>query len=77
MSLPHSPLPPITKRCTTCTRFRAYHPDDRHCIVCGSDSLVDRCRCGREFDYALAEEGELHCPRCGRPLRGRSEEFDD
>jgi hypothetical protein len=67
----------ITRRCATCTRFRAYDPEDRHCLVCGSDALEDRCSCGRSFDYALAEDGGLHCPRCGRSMRGRADEFDD
>ncbi len=60
----------ITKRCAVCGRFRAYHADDLHCIVCGNDELETACSCGRAFDYALAEEGDIHCPRCGRALRG-------
>jgi hypothetical protein len=67
---------PVTKRCTTCGRFRAYEPDDAFCLVCGTDSLDAACACGRPFDYALAEEGDLHCPRCGLKLRGRASEFD-
>ena len=66
----------ITKRCTTCGRFRTYEPEDAFCLVCGTDSLESACSCGRAFDYALAEEGDLHCPRCGVRLRGRSSEFD-
>jgi DNA-directed RNA polymerase subunit RPC12/RpoP len=61
------------KRCTTCTRFREYEDDDRYCIGCGEESLEDACACGRGYDYALAEDGpEIHCPRCGRRLRGRA-----
>ena len=59
-----------TKRCTVCGRFRAYDPDDEFCIVCGNDALERECSCGRAFDYALAETGDIHCPRCGRVLRG-------
>ena len=65
-----------TKRCLVCGRFRAYDASDRFCLVCGSEGLEDECACGRPFDYALAEEGDLHCPRCGRRLRGRASEFD-
>jgi hypothetical protein len=60
----------ITKRCGVCGRFRAYDPDDLFCIGCGNDALEDQCTCGRAFEYALAEDGDIHCPRCGRVLRG-------
>ena len=66
----------VTKRCGTCGRFRAYEEDDRFCLVCGHEPLDSACVCGRSFDYALAEEGDLHCPRCGLRLRGRSSEFE-
>ncbi|MEP6621364.1 MAG: hypothetical protein ABJE47_18705 [bacterium] len=60
----------ITKRCAVCGRFRSYDPDDEFCIVCGNDELETTCQCGRAFEYALAESGDVHCPRCGRVLRG-------
>lgn len=66
-----------TKLCTTCGRFRFYHDADRYCIVCGEESLVAECVCGRRFDYALDEpvQGGLFCPRCGRNLRDRRREI--
>lgn len=67
----------VTKRCHVCSRFRAYDADDRYCLGCGHDSLDAACTCGRDFDYALAETGDvMHCPRCGKVLRGKSEEFE-
>ncbi|MBC7673688.1 MAG: hypothetical protein H7247_14810 [Polaromonas sp.] len=60
----------ITKRCAVCGRFRAYDPDDTFCIGCGHDALESHCTCGRAFEYALHEAGDMHCPRCGRVLRG-------
>ncbi|MES2179592.1 MAG: hypothetical protein V4550_17160 [Gemmatimonadota bacterium] len=60
----------ITKRCAVCGRFRAYDADDEFCIVCGNSELESHCVCGRPYDYALAESGDIHCPRCGRVLRG-------
>ena len=63
-------------RCATCGRFRDYREGDRFCLTCGTESLHDGCSCGREYDYALKEDGDLHCPRCGLRLRGRSTEFD-
>ena len=60
------------KRCATCGRFRSYEDDDAFCLACGHETLEAACTCARTFDYAIAEEGEeLHCPRCGRRLRGR------
>ena len=61
---------PVTKRCAVCGRFRAYDPDDEFCIICGHDALDVHCACGRDFEYALAESGDIHCPRCGHVLRG-------
>ena len=66
----------VTKRCAVCGRFRAYDPDDAFCIACGNEALEASCSCGRAFEYALDEEGDVHCPRCGRVLRGRASELD-
>ena len=67
----------VTKRCAVCGRFRAYDAEDAFCIVCGQEGLETDCHCGRSFDYALAEgEGPVHCPRCGRRLTGRHEEYE-
>jgi DNA-directed RNA polymerase subunit RPC12/RpoP len=63
-------------RCGTCGRFRDYREGDRFCLVCGTESIEATCACGRDYDYALAEEGDLHCPRCGGKLRGRSADFE-
>ena len=71
------PAPPrVAKRCGTCGRFRAYEPDDRFCLVCGHEDLAEACDCGRAYDYALGESGELHCPRCGKSLAGRVQGFE-
>lgn len=66
----------LTKRCTVCGRFRSYEPEDEYCIVCGNRSLEAECACGRAFDYALHEEGPMHCPRCGKSFHGKSPDFD-
>ena len=65
-----------TRRCETCGRFREYDETDRFCLACGNEGIARACACGRSFDYALAETGDLYCPGCGRPLRGRSGEFE-
>lgn len=69
----------VTKRCSVCGRFRHYAEDDVFCVICGHDALESECTCGREYDYALEDGNQgttLHCPRCGRSLRGRSSDFD-
>ena len=67
----------VTKRCSVCGRFRAYEEADAFCLVCGHEGLEPECTCGRVYDYALAEgDGSLHCPRCGRGLRGRTGDFE-
>jgi hypothetical protein len=66
----------VTKRCAVCGRFRPYEEDDAYCLLCGHEALEAHCACGRAYDYALTEEGDLHCPRCGRTLRGRSTELE-
>ena len=69
----------LTKRCSVCGRFRHYAEDDGFCVICGNDSLESECMCGRNYDYALEEGNQgtsLHCPKCGRALRGRSGEFE-
>ena len=63
-------------RCGVCGRFRRYAEDDRYCLVCGTDALERACRCGRSYDYALDETGDLHCPRCGRPFRASALELE-
>jgi hypothetical protein len=66
----------VVKRCSVCGKFRAYYADDKHCIGCGADALEPQCTCGRTFEFALSETGDLYCPRCGRGLRGRAQEFE-
>lgn len=66
----------ITKRCTVCGRFRAYQPDDAFCIICGHETLDAECSCGRDFSYALDEDGPIHCPHCGKAFHGKSAELD-
>jgi hypothetical protein len=69
----------ITKRCAVCGRFRHYDETDEFCVICGHETLERECSCGRNYDYALEDgnhSASLHCPRCGRGLRGRSNEFE-
>lgn len=69
----------ITKRCSVCGRFRHYDEDDDFCVICGHSALESECTCGRDYGYALEDGNQgatLHCPRCGRSLRGRSAEFE-
>ena len=70
----------VTKRCSVCGRFRPYGDTDAFCVICGNDALESACSCGRGYDYALdAHNGEttsLHCPRCGKSLKGRSVDFE-
>ena len=69
----------LAKRCAVCGRFRQYAEDDSYCVICGNDALESACACGRAYEYALEEVNQgatLHCPRCGRALRGRAGEFE-
>jgi hypothetical protein len=69
----------LTKRCVVCGRFRHYTEDDAFCVICGNESLESSCSCGRAYDYALEPGNEattLHCPKCGRGLKGRSTDFE-
>jgi hypothetical protein len=69
----------VTKRCSVCARFHAYAELDEYCISCGNKTLESACSCGRGYDYALGEHGDagtLHCPRCGKSLKGRSADFE-
>ena len=69
----------VTKRCGVCARFRHYADDDAFCVICGNEALEGECTCGRSYDYALEDGNQgasLHCPRCGRSLRGRAPDFD-
>jgi hypothetical protein len=70
------PLAKVAKRCGTCGRFRAYEPADGFCLVCGHEDLSEACECGRPFDYAIGETGDLHCPRCGKSLVRHVEGFE-
>jgi rubrerythrin len=69
----------LTKRCSVCGRFRHYDEDDSFCVICGHSALESECPCGRGYEYALEEGNQgatLHCPRCGRSLRGRAPDFE-
>lgn len=69
----------LIKRCSVCGRFRKYDEDDTFCVICGHGALEGECPCGRGYEYALDDGNQgasLHCPRCGRSLRGRASEFE-
>jgi hypothetical protein len=67
----------VIKRCSVCCRFRSYDEDDRFCVACGHDGLDLQCTCGRAYDYLRPDdEAVLHCPRCGKVLRGRQPEYN-
>ena len=70
----------IAKRCSVCGRFHAYMEHDAFCISCGNNALESACSCGRGYDYALDDRGaemtSLHCPKCGKSLKGRSADFE-
>ncbi|HEX7926338.1 MAG TPA: hypothetical protein VF678_02030 [bacterium] len=60
--------------------FRAYMETDTYCINCGHHELESAHSCGRGYDYALDDRGvemtSLHCPKCGKSLKGRSADFE-
>lgn len=69
----------IAKRCSVCGKFRPYHEDDSFCVICGNNALESECPCGRGYEFALEDRNQgtsLHCPKCGRGLRGRAAEFE-
>ena len=70
----------VTKRCSVCGRFRPYSEADSYCISCGNTALESACSCGRGYDYALDDHStdshSLHCPNCGKSLKGRSTDFE-
>lgn len=43
------------------------------------NTLESACSCGRAYEYALEDSNQgtsLHCPKCGKALKGRSADFD-
>ena len=69
----------IVKRCSVCGRFRHYAELDAYCMTCGNNTLERAHECGREYEYALEDSNQgtsLHCPKCGKALKGRSPDFE-
>ena len=69
----------VVKRCAVCGRFRHYGEEDVYCLLCGNNTLESEHVCGRDYEYALEDTNEgtsLHCPKCGKALKGRSADFE-
>ena len=63
-----------------CARFRGYEVDDRYCVGLRARRARGRmrvlCRALRLNLRAEDDDTTLHCPRCGKVLRGRQKEYD-